>query len=174
MPGKKTFPGKIIWSNAVTSSTKTRTLLMKGVELLSRREHSRDELKYKLMRSLSEDQTSEDVSSCLNVLEAKGYLSDTRFAEARVRTRASRYGNQRLIQELRMKGVDSVAIEQALQEAGDELQRARSIWSKKFGRPPIDHKERNRQIRFLASRGFGFSTIAKVLDCDEEIEDGEM
>ena len=150
-------------SMTVAPRTKPRTLLMKGVELLSRREHSREELKYKLQRSLSDEQTSADVNECLDTLEAKGYLSNVRFAEARVRTRASRYGNQRLIQELRQKGVRSEDIEQALEEAGDELARARSIWAKKFGSPPTDHKERARQIRFLAGRGFDISTISRVV-----------
>ncbi len=158
----------------VAPRTKPRTLLMKGVELLSRREHSREELKYKLQRALSEGQTNTDVSDCLDTLEAKGYLSNARFAEARVRTRASRYGNQRLIQELRQKGVRSEDIEQALQEAGDEVARARAIWSKKFGAPPIDYKERARQIRFLAARGFDISTISKVLSSCGQADDFEM
>lgn len=147
---------------------------MKGVDLLSRREHSRDELKQKLMRSRSDEQTEQDVQACLDTLEARGYLSNERFAEARVRTRASRYGNQRLVQELRMKGVDSASIDRALQEAGSEYERARAIWEKKFGSPPEDHKERNRQIRFLASRGFSFSIISRVLDCDYQDEGFDM
>jgi regulatory protein len=46
--------------------------------------------------------------------------------------------------------------------------RAREIWRKKFGQPPVDAAERGKQIRFLASRGFGGETIHKVVSGGED------
>jgi len=44
-----------------------------------------------------------------------------------------------------------------------ELARAREVWQKKFGKSPQDAAERARQMRFLASRGFGGDTIHRVV-----------
>ena len=44
-----------------------------------------------------------------------------------------------------------------------ELARAREVWRKKFGEPALDAAERGKQMRFLASRGFGGDAIRKVV-----------
>jgi regulatory protein len=44
-----------------------------------------------------------------------------------------------------------------------EVERAREVWRKKFGTPPVDAGERGRQMRFLASRGFGGEAIRRVV-----------
>jgi len=141
-----------------------RTLLMRGVELLSRREHSRLELFRKLSRSLQEGETIDDVNEVLDTLQAKGYLSNERYAAARVRSREQRYGNARLAYELRMSGVNEDEIREALGNSANELERARHVWSRKFSETPQDARERARQIRFLASRGFSFDVIGKVIE----------
>lgn len=148
-----------------------RTLLMRGIDALSRREYSRLELAGRLRRSLVEGETYDDVEDVLDTLEQKGYLSNERYAQSRVRMRASRYGNQRLAYELGAMGVDSEVVRRALSETPDEYGRARAIWEKKYGVPPQNRKERDRQVRFLASRGFGFDIISRVLraDLDEEL-----
>ena len=46
---------------------------------------------------------------------------------------------------------------------GTELDRARSIWRRRFGVMPQTAQERGRQARFLQSRGFSMDTIRKVL-----------
>ena len=85
--------------------------------------------------------------------------------------RAPRYGNRRLAMELRQKGVSAENIQNALQEAGDELSRAQAIWQKKFGVAPADMKEKARQFRFLAARGFSFDVISRVVSAHGEIEE---
>ncbi len=137
---------------------------MRGIDLLSRREHSRLELFRKLSRTLQEGETIDDVNETLDTLQSRGYLSNERFAESRVRSREARYGNARLAYELRMSGVDDESIREALNQSGDELERARAVWARKFSEPPQDARERARQIRFLASRGFSFDVIGKVIE----------
>ena len=44
-----------------------------------------------------------------------------------------------------------------------ELERARALWGKKFGEPATDPKERGKQMRFLATRGFSGDTVRRVL-----------
>lgn len=150
------------------SNKKPRTLLMRGIEALSRREYSRLELYRKLMRSLAEGETADDVEGVLRTLEERGYLSDERYAVSRVRGRASRYGNRRLAMELNMMGVDPETVTEALNEVDDEYARARALWEKRFGSPPEDRRERDRQVRFLASRGFGFDIINRVVHAEVE------
>lgn len=59
---------------------KPRTLIMRGVDALSRREYSRSELRRKLLRSCGEEESADDVEEVLNTLESKGYLSNARYA----------------------------------------------------------------------------------------------
>ncbi len=151
-----------------TKHSKPGSLMMRGVDALSRREYSRTELFRKLMRGLQEGETADDVETVLDELEQKGYLSNERYALARVRVRAFRYGNRRLMQELNVMGVDSETAQAALEEAGDEFERARQVWEKKFGSAPADRKERDKQIRFLAARGFGFDIIGRIICADLE------
>lgn len=141
-----------------------RTLLMRGIDALSRREYSRLELDRKLMRTLREGETADDVQNALDTLEEKGYLSNERYAQSRVRVRAARYGNRRLAHELSMMGVDSQTIGEVLGDMPDEFERAQTIWEKKYGKAPTDRREYDRQVRFLASRGFGFDIIRRVID----------
>ena len=49
-----------------------------------------------------------------------------------------------------------------------ELERAREVWRKKFGTQPTDAAERGKQMRFLASRGFGGDTIHRVVSGGDE------
>jgi len=44
-----------------------------------------------------------------------------------------------------------------------ELERARTVWRRKFGEPPVDPAERARQMRFLAGRGFSADIIRRVV-----------
>jgi len=135
-------------------------LRVAALRLLTRRDHSRAELKAKLaMQAESEDQ----LDAVLDTLQAERLLSDHRYASQRVVARAGRYGNARLRQELRQRGIGDDDIAVALPEAGDETERCRAIWAKKFGRPPQSAEERAKQRRFLQYRGFSGEAIRRVM-----------
>jgi regulatory protein len=140
------------------------TLLQRAVALLARREHSRDELVRKLRRHLQEGEGAADIDAIVDDLQRRDLLSDRRYAEAIVRTRASRYGNARLAQDLKSRGVTADAAQEALAAlAASELQRARALWARRFDALPRSLEERSRQTRFLQSRGFAGDTIRAVL-----------
>ena len=108
------------------------------------------------------------MDTILDELEQKGYLSDERFARSRVRLRAARYGNARLAYELRSSGVSSELIDQALDDLGQsEGERARALWSKRFGQVAQDYKERAKQMRYLLARGFSMDVARKVVQADD-------
>ncbi len=124
------------------------------------------------------------VDEVLAGLQAQGHLSDQRFTESRIHARASRFGNRRIEQELQQHGVGlDEAARQALQDT--ELARALAVWQQRFGReraaaqaPPSDlslasdrqaqQRERARQHRFLAQRGFSSAAILAVLKQQED------
>jgi len=51
---------------------------------------------------------------------------------------------------------------------GSELARARAVWQKKFGQLASSSAERNKQARFLASRGFSGDVVRQVVAGVEE------
>ncbi len=141
------------------------SLKNKALRLLARREHSRAELTQKL----SADGTREDIQAVLDQLEQSGLLSDARFAESFVASRALRFGSAKLRHSLRARGVADEVIAAALfAGAGSETARAREVWQRKFGVSPADRSDYARQARFLQQRGFTAEVIRKVLKDTEE------
>ena len=137
------------------------TLRVRALRYLARREHSRAELRSKLLPHVQE---GEDVERVLDDLAQRGRLSDQRAAEQLVNQRRHRFGAQRIAHELRRKGIADTLVDAALpQLRASEFEAAREVWSKKFGMPPHDAKEKARQVRFLQSRGFALDVIFKVL-----------
>ena len=134
-----------------------------AIGLLARREHSRLELINKIRRKpFSEDV---DLASLCDNLEESNYLSEQRFAEMFVRSRVSRgQGKVKISYELRQRGIDEALIESALLEEGvDWLALAKEQREKRFGvEKPKDYKEKARQSRFLAGRGFSGEIIYLV------------
>ena len=137
-------------------SLKTRAL-----GYLARREHSRLELEKKLAAH-TEDPA--ELSAMLDALEQQDFLSARRMLEQVVQVRRKRFGSQRIVHELREKGIAEDLIAAALPELKEtELDAAREVWRKKFRAPPADTTERGRQMRFLLSRGFAPEVIREVL-----------
>ena len=96
-------------------------LRVAALRLLTRRDHSRAELGAKLA---AQAESEEQLQQVLDTLQAEHLLSDHRYASQRVLARGRRYGNARLSQELRQRGVGDEDIVAALPEAGDETEQA--------------------------------------------------
>ena len=141
-----------------------KSLAARAVDCLSRREYSRKDLRIKLARTLGEEADFGEIDAVLDDLEARGYLSEKRFAESLVRSKAARFGDARLARDMRRAGLDAETIGKALETAeATEADRLRALWLKKFGRPPRDHREKASQVRFLVARGFPLSCILRVI-----------
>ena len=137
------------------------TIRERALGFLSRREYSRLELKRKLAPHAEDEH---EVESLLDDFATRGWLSEARFAEQIVHARRSKYGVQRIVHELKEKGVSTDAVAAILPDLREsELETARAVWAKKFGVLPQDARERAKQMRFMMSRGFNSSTIGKVL-----------
>tara|TARA_R110002073_G_scaffold71269_4_gene175173 strand:+ start:1614 stop:2072 length:459 start_codon:yes stop_codon:yes gene_type:complete len=139
------------------------TLEARALSYLARREHSRHELERKLVTHANPP-TSEALSDVLDKLEKRGFLSAERVVEQVIRMRRHKFGSQRIVQELKEKGIETHLITNALPELIEtELETARAVWGKKFGVLPANIKERGKQMRFLSSRGFSSEIIRQVL-----------
>lgn len=183
------------------------SLKVRALQWLSQREHSRSELRDKLLRLLErsrreaavphdgdpsgvaalhgsaavmapvEVDPETEVETLLIWLEQRSYLSDARFAEVRVQARQGRYGNQRIRQELRQRGVTLDDAAEA-ELAGTEYSRACAVWQRKYDAPATDAAGRLRQMRFLVGRGFSMNVVQRVLrqagrpDDEAEIHQG--
>jgi regulatory protein len=141
-------------------------LRLAALRLLTRRDHSRAALRAKLA---AQAESVDELEAVLDRLQQENLLSDARYATQRVAARGRRYGDARLRQELRHNGVSDDDILAALPEAGDEVERCRSVWVRKFGQPPQSPEERAKQMRFLQYRGFSADAIRRTLrGVDEE------
>lgn len=145
------------------------SLRVRALRYLARREYSRAELRARLMPHVQE---GEDLDVLLDELERKSWLSDARTATLLVDSKRGRFGSQRIVSELRRKGIAEPLIDQTLaQLKAGELEAAYAVWQKKFGVLPQDRKEKARQVRFLQSRGFSLDTIREVLKLSFVTED---
>ena len=168
-----------------------RSLKARALQWLAQREHSRSELRRKLLpHARAQDAVTREaaqassvepgqggagvrdlvpapsaavrVDAVLDWLEAHNYLSHDRFAESRVHARASRFGNVRIRQELAQHQVSlSAEAAQALKDS--ELARAQAVWARKYPGAPATAADRARQARFLSGRGFSADVIQRVL-----------
>ena len=179
------------------------SLRARALQLLAQREHSRLELRRKLLahaerlaqfdasgaaggdastgsndpdagpadgepvatrsrRAPPSPQTLAQVDALLDELASSGAASDARFVETRVRARAARQGNLRIVQELARHGLQLSAGE-AQNLKASEYARAKQVWLRKFGAPASDAAGRARQMRFLAARGFSSDVVRRLL-----------
>ena len=139
----------------------------RALRLLSQREHSRAELERKLAKY--EEQPG-SLATALDELAAKDFINEGRVVQSVLHQRAGRHGAARIRQELLHKGVAPEAVADAVKSLqGNELDRAREVWRRRFDAPPRDAAERAKQVRFLMARGFAGGVVARVLrqDFDE-------
>ena len=167
------------------------SLRARALAWLAQREHSRAELRGKLLRAARAAQQCESVDAVdqasapggdaveaganaghpaveaqveqvLDALQAAGLLNEQRFIESRLRVRAAGHGERRIEHELARHGLKlAEAQRQGLRDS--ELQRAAELWRRRFGHAAADERERARQARFLAGRGFSGDVIRRVL-----------
>jgi regulatory protein len=133
---------------------------------LGAREHSRAELERKLGRFEEEPGS---LAMALDALQAKGFINEQRVLESVLHRRSAKLGTARIRQELQGKGLAAEAVLEAVEQLRTtEVERAREVWRRKFGEPPTNAAERGKQMRFLASRGFGGDAIRRVVAGDDD------
>jgi regulatory protein len=150
-----------------------------AVGALGRRMRSVAELK-RLLRQRVEIDTEIGqtlVELIIRKLKDQGYLNDAKYAAAfsSYRRDNDKFGRQRVITDLKIKGVHGEVIEKAVgsvyEEINDEKQ-AREYLKRKRLKKPADQKQAARIFRQLARAGFRSKTIFTILkkwDVEEEM-----
>ncbi|MEZ5653607.1 MAG: regulatory protein RecX [Burkholderiaceae bacterium] len=104
------------------------------------------------------------VAWVIDDLSARGYLDDQRFAHALVRRESARHGVLLIERKLAEHGLDRDTAAAMLADARQgELARAYALWQRRFGAPPADLRERARQTRYLAQRGFSAEVVRRIV-----------
>ena len=157
--GRQVPPQRYASSRSNAASPKrVAQVSLKGraLRLLAGREHSRAELERKLSEHA---QDAGELTRILDDLQAKGFINEARVVESVLHRRSH---------ELRGKGLAPDAIAQAVSQLkASELERARALWSRKFGQASNEPKEQARQMRFLLARGFGAEVVRRVVAQDD-------
>ena len=137
----------------------------KSLDLLSRREHSRKELKEKLLLRFQSDDM---IQTVLDKLETNNLINELRFAEAYTRSRKRKgFGPKKIFYELSTKGVKESVSNQVILDEGNWDKVAKSAFTKKFKNGPSEEiKQKLKQKSFLQNRGFGFKEIESVFTND--------
>ena len=148
---------------AFTPSKGLSPISLKGraLRLLSGREYSRAELERKLKPF---EEAPGELAQALDALQAKDFINEQRVVDSVLYRRSAKLGTARIRQELQTKGLDPGMVLDAVASLQDtELARAREVWRKKFGTPPLDVAARGKQQRFLLARGFSGDVVRKVV-----------
>ncbi|WP_368649150.1 recombination regulator RecX [Castellaniella ginsengisoli] len=145
------------------------SLKARAVAYLSRREHSRQELRRKLAAWCDDPAAIEAV---LDDLAREHWQSDQRYAQAYAHRAASRQGAQRILGALRQQGLADEQLADLRETLhATEADRALAVWQRKFGRPPADPRDYARQYRFMAGRGFSADCIRRLLSARTDADD---
>jgi regulatory protein len=140
------------------------SLRERALAMLARREHTRTELARKLSPHA---ESAAEVGMLLDQLVARGWLSETRFAESRSNALARKFGSRKIEYDLESRGVSAEVVEHAVGQARTrELANCRAAWQRKFGVLPQTAAARGRQMRFLDGRGFSADAVRQVLKAE--------
>jgi regulatory protein len=143
-----------------------------AVRILTRREHTREELRRKL---LDKGFGAEVVDPVIEKLAGKRLVSDERYVASFVHQHAKRgQGPVRIRAELRQRGIEPARIDEELERAEvDWPALATEVRRRKFGAGvPKSLSERAKQSRFLQYRGFDTDQIRAALRSDSGLSDG--
>ena len=151
---------------------------IKSLDYLSRRPHSTQELKIKLMQKKYEKRLIQIV---LDELQEKKYLDDADFTERFITERIyfKKSGTQKIKSELLKKGIPMDLIEEKLKlvvDEGESYENAMLLGKKKMSslikRGFDDSKIRMKLFAFLVARGYDFDTTKQV--CNELLKGDEI
>lgn len=141
--------------------------MARAVRLLTRREHSEQEIRRRLAEEYPEAVIDAVVQACLQ----RDWLNEERMLASAIRSRVARgFGPQRIAHELRLKGLPREAIDQAL--ASDEYDwfalAREQAWRKVADPGSLDRTARAKLLGFLQRRGFSGEQCRHACLTDEE------
>lgn len=154
---------------ALKRSSKRGLERQKALELLSRRPHSRKELKDKLLRRGIDEEDAED---CVAWLAEHGFLDDGEYAGAVARHYAAKgYGAGRVRSELQRRGIDRELAADTLSDLPDNSGKIDAFLARRL-HDPSDREAVRKVSAALFRRGFSWEEIREALHrFDSSIEE---
>lgn len=113
--------------------------------------------------------TEEEKCRIIRHLVEERYIDDRRYAQAFVRDkyRFNKWGRIKIVQGLRMKGIDNETINEAMEAINEKeyLNILRSLINqkRKSTRGKTEYEVNSKLIRFATGRGFEFASIRQCL-----------
>lgn len=144
--------------NDICSSINYRKALNKGADLLSRRSHSEQELKTKIMRTCDADSAEKAVKRFVEL----GYLNDEDFAKelAEHLFTVKNYSKGNVRAELLKRGIDRDIVNSVIAENDtDPVDSIINIINKRYLRKLCDEDGRQKVTAALVRKGFSYSDI---------------
>ena len=150
---------------ALEKESQYHLLRTKALELLGIREHSRQELKRKLIARFHNYEP--EIERCLEELQSEDYLSDQRFTQLFIESRLNnkRVGPFKIVADLQQRGIDHDTAHSIMDELADE-----EFWLSKIKDNLEElckgNKKNNRQAlgQKLFQRGFAYELINQALN----------
>ena len=147
-----------------------KSLRARALDILSRREVSRQQL-YRKLAPYAE--APSELDAVVAEFAERNWQSDERYTEAYIHSKSAKHGTQRLKHALATQGIDDSLIREYLPDARAEQAHANQVLRKKYPAPPADYAEKQKQLRFLVYRGFDFETANYAVKHAWE-DEGEM
>lgn len=143
----------------------TRRAQEKALYLLEHRSHSKKELADKIARTAA---SKEAAQAAADRMEELGLIDDNAYARdlARHLFCTKRYGVMRVKQELKLKGIDNLLIDELIDEFGGEesaLENIRAVLEKKYFGWQDDEKIRRRAFAALQRLGYSYGLIRQAM-----------
>ena len=140
----------------------------KALEMLSRRPYSRRELKDKLLRRGTDEQSAQD---CIAWLDEHGFLDDGEYAGAVARHYSAKgYGAGRVKTELRRRGIERELADETLAELPENTEKIDAYIARRLS-DPKDRDSVRKIGAALFRRGYSWEEIRAALrrfDSDTE------
>jgi regulatory protein len=133
----------------------------KALDIISRREHSKKELKEKLQKKFDATNVIDEV---IEKLTNNNLINDERYAEMYTTIRKRKgFGPKRIEYELSSRGINNSISSIAIDEVGGWNEAAQDVFNKKFKHGVAEqYKQKAKQKNFLQNRGFSFQEIDSV------------
>jgi regulatory protein len=137
------------------------SLKSRAIRYLSHREYSVKELTNKLSNYA---ENTEELEQTIRWLLDNNYLSDSRYIESFISTKSKKYGLLKLKYLLEQKLDNKYLIKDKLNEFDlDEVSTAITLWQKKYGLNIDNQEYRQKAIRWLLNKGFGYDVIQQAI-----------
>lgn len=134
-----------------------------AIRLLSRRDHSKHELRKKL---LEREIDPELADAAIERLQSVDLQSDQRFVNGTIRMKSSAgQGPRRIMADLGQHRLEEGLIDIGMEAAEVDWEaNAKRIVVRRFGEGKLDFKTRNKAMHFLLRRGFDMDMARKAIE----------